>query len=187
MVVIYLVLALDYSLTRINFMIDRIRTILYYMICYVWALLMPVHNIIYAVLILLAMNFIFGLTADIVEMKHRPHKPHEVAWDNKKAIWAFIFLCIIIFVVCGFYIIGAFLNKPEEALTGISWFIIAAVWFFGRNINRNILKIIPPETAMYQFFNFTYYVLSLQMVEKIPYLGDFLKAHPESSTEEEEK
>lgn len=154
-------------------MIEHIRTLTFAAICYVWAILMPVHNVIYAILYLLGMNFLFGLTADIA--KSARNREHRIVWSSKKALWAFILLFIMVVIICGFYIIGYFLNKPAEAITGVSWLCIAATYFFGCNIIRNILIILPKGHTAWKFFAFVYYVASLQMIERIPFLREYVE------------
>lgn len=123
----------------------------------------PIENILKAVLLLLALNFIFGLAADILA----DHK----GFCFKKAFTCFIQIFIFaVIMACAFYI-GDHMGNKEGALYCVSSFGCVLIYFYSANIFRNLKQIFPKNKV----FSFVYYVISVEFINKIQYLDNYLK------------
>lgn len=127
--------------------------------------LMPIGDFIVAMIMLFCLNFCFGLMADIV---------NGGKWERKKALQFFgqstVFF-VLMFAVLG---IGDKLHAHTDAVNGVKYLCWVAVWFFGVNISRNWMNITPKKSVWHRIAYFIYYVLSVQFVEKIPFLKRFI-------------
>ena len=126
----------------------------------------PIQDLILAIIVLLSVNFASGLIEDAL---------HAGGWSWKKAFKTFYEL----FVLCGIgffvFAIGNFLHEKQGAIQCLTAIYFAAIWFYGVNILNNWKKILPEGSTIYRFISFIHFVVSLQIVEKIPYLKAFLQ------------
>jgi hypothetical protein len=125
----------------------------------------PIKDFMLAMLCVFAANFLAGLIADIARGGH---------WDNRKAQMAFVHVFVFFGIACFVFIIAHLMHVQPEGIKAVSWICYAAMWFYARNILRNLQSVIKPATPMGAFVAFLYYVISLQMIERIPYLRDFV-------------
>lgn len=127
---------------------------------------MPIGDFIVAMIILFIVNFCFGLLADIV---------NGGGWDKKKAT-QFFTQCLVFFVLAFcIFSIGEKMHAHEEAVSGVKYLCVVALWFFSVNIVRNWMNITPKESVFHKIAYFLYYVLSVQFVERIPLLKRFIQ------------
>lgn len=143
-----------------------------------WAALMsffmPIGDFIVAMIILFIVNFSFGLGADIV---------NGGRWESKKA-WQFIVQSAIFFVLMASVLsIGEKLHEHEEAISGVKYLCTVATWFFSVNITRNWCNITPRSSVFHKLAYFLYYVLSVQFVERIPFLKRFIAEREQDKKE----
>ena len=73
-------------------------------------------------------------------------------------------------IVLSIYIIGEKMKNLDGALQCITGIVYAVCYFYGVNTLRNMRKLFPHSRPL----NFIYYVLSFEVVRKIPYLQQFL-------------
>lgn len=150
--------------------IINIKNLFLAIIAFLWGVYSPIKDFMLAMLLLFFFNFIAGLTADIVE------KP-GIAWDNKKAWQCIVQMFVFFGTIAFFVLIGHYLHQMPITVQCISSICYAAVLFYLRNINRNIIIIIPKKSPMQNLFKFTYYVLSVQFLEQIPSLKKYINEH----------
>lgn len=132
---------------------------------------MPISDFMVAMIMLFVVNFIFGLLADIVNGK---------GWEKKKAEMFFLY-CLVFFAIALFlFTIGHFLHAHDEAIQGVKYLCVVSLWFFCVNISRNWKEITRPGSTFHNLASFIYYVLSMQVVEKIPFLRQFMDEKKEN-------
>lgn len=132
---------------------------------------MPISDFMVAMIMLFIVNFVFGLLADIV---------NGYGWNKKKANMFFLY-CLVFFAIAMFiFTIGHLLHAHNEAIQGVKYLCIVALWFFGVNISRNWMNITKDGSTFHKLANFIYYVLSMQIVEKIPFLKQFMEDKKEN-------
>ena len=132
----------------------------------VMSLLFPIRDFMIAMIIVFSMNYIFGWVAGMV---------HGEKWSLKKSM-VFFYHCTIFFVLtASLFITGHFLHNDAETLGVVKALCGVAIWFYATNIARNWQAMLVEDTTMYKVAAFVYYVLTLKMVDKIPYLSEYLK------------
>ena len=126
---------------------NHIRTLLVSIGSAVLAFLAPLADDLYVMLILFGCNALFGIIADKVE-----NKP----WDKRKFRTAFIeallFFCFV-FIIYG---IGTMKHNANEALLCVSFVSYALIYYYGTNICRNMMNILPDESLGHRVFAFLY-------------------------------
>lgn len=123
----------------------------------IFTLLAPIHNFMYAMALLFAVNFCFGLVAAIV---------NKEGWSTKKALWFFAYCAIFFVTAASLFVIGHFMEEEGQAIAVVKILCYIAIYIFGTNICRNWLNILVPGTAWYKFVDLVYYVLTVKFIEK---------------------
>lgn len=125
----------------------------------------PIQDILIGMVILLSINGLFGLIADIMDGER---------WHSKKAL-SFLYQCFIYFgLVMSLFVVGKFIHKPSEAATCVSMISIITTWVFTINILRNVKQCMPRSSPMYKLFDILHYIVSVQVIEKIPYVAAYM-------------
>ena len=132
----------------------------------VMSLLFPIRDFMIAMIIVFSLNYLFGWIAGMVNGEK---------WSLKKSM-VFFYHCTIFFVLTSsLFITGHFLHNDGETLGVVKALCGVAIWFYAANIARNWQAMLVEDTTMYKVAGFVYYVLTLKMVDKIPYLSEYLK------------
>lgn len=126
---------------------------------------MPIGDFMLAMIVLFIVNFSYGLIADIV---------NGGGWENKKALQFFGQSTVFFVLMLSVLTVGDKLHDHEEAISGVKYLCSMATYFFAVNISRNWKMIAPKDSVWYRIASFCYYVLSVQFVEKLPYLKNFI-------------
>lgn len=140
---------------------DDLKTFIIYVIGGLFTLLAPIHNFMYAMLILFSINFVFGLTAA---------RAKGEKWSTKKALWFFVYVAIFLVIAVCAFIIGYLMGEMEQAIAVVKILCYIAIYIFGTNIFRNMRHNVPRGTAWYKLFDLCYYVLSVKFVERLPFV-----------------
>ena len=130
----------------------------------VLAMLSPIMDFIFAMLLLLWLNFIFGLVAA---------RLNGEKWDWKKAGMCFIFAAVFFVIVVSIFVIGKWLHCDDRAVSAVQYVCWATTYFFGTNILRNWRNILKPDSTWYKLVDFLYYILSAKFIEDIPYFKSY--------------
>lgn len=118
-----------------------------------------------AMIVLFIVNFSFGLLADIV---------NGGGWERKKALQFFTQSMVFFLLAFCIFSIGEKMHAHQEAVSSVKYLCTVAVWFFSVNIARNWMNITPRKSVFHRIAYFVYYVLSVQFVERIPFLKRFI-------------
>jgi hypothetical protein len=121
------------------------------------ALLFPIKNEILGLVILFAVNFIFGLLADL--SNHRE-------WSFRKAFCFFRDAAVFFIVVASVYLLGYFKEEQDAVVQCVSFLTYVAIYFYGTNILRNARMLTNERSTLFAVLNFLYYLLSLRVLEK---------------------
>lgn len=140
---------------------NELKTIVVYIVGAIFTLLTPIHNFMVAMLILFGMNFFFGVVAAVV---------NKEKWSHKKAMMFFVYMGIFLVISCAAFIIGHYLNNEDQAVAVVKILCYLAVYIFGTNIFRNLRGIVTHETVWFKLFDLCYYILSVQFIEKFPFV-----------------
>ena len=145
---------------------SEIRYVVSTIISGMLSLLFPIKDFLYAMIVVFTLNYLFGWIAGMV---------HGEKWSFKKSM-VFFYHCAIFFVLTSaLFITGHFMHNEGETIGVVKALCGIAIWFYATNIARNWQKMLVEDTTMWRVAGFVYYVLTLKMVDKIPYLGEYLK------------
>ena len=151
---------------------DDFKTILVSFIGGIFTLLAPIHNFMYAMLVLFGLNFIFGLTAARAKKEH---------WSTKKALLFFVYVAIFLVIAVSAFIIGHLMGEHEQAVAVVKILCYIAVYIFGTNIFRNMRHLTPRGSAWYKLFDLCYYFLSVKFIERLPFVKKWQEENKENT------
>lgn len=128
--------------------------------------LMPIRDFMVAMVMLFIVNFVAGIVADFVAGH---------GWSWKKAAM-FIVYCFIFFGLASFvFTCGHYMHNHDGALQCVSFICWIAMYLYGTNICRNIKSILIEGTPLWRLFDFLYWCLSCQFIEKLPLWNQYVK------------
>ena len=138
------------------------------------SLLVPIKDFMIAMIIVFSLNYLFGWVAGMV---------HGESWSFKKSM-VFFYHCTLFFVLTSaLFVTGHFMHNEGETLGVVKALCGIAIWFYATNIARNWQVMLVEGTTMHKVAGFVYYILTLKMVDKIPYLSEYLKKGNSSNQE----
>lgn len=142
-------------------MLNTIRNLIVTIFSVVIGYFAPLKDIIFVIFFVFLLNCIFGLVAGIGVENER---------FNIKKFFRCIFETAVFYViVLSIYLIGEKMGNPSGALQCISGVVYAIIYFYFVNILRNAHKLLPKSKVI----KFLYYVLSFEVIKKIPYLKQY--------------
>lgn len=143
------------------------RTLISGLIASVLGFLEPIVGDVFALLTIFVLNFAFGLLADrIVNGKD---------FDFKKAWRCIVEATIFFLIVTCIYLVGKLKDQDEAAVQCVSSVSYVVIYFYTTNILRNIKKFLKTGTPAYKVVDFLYFLLSFEVVQKIPVLKEYLE------------
>ena len=139
------------------------------------SLFAPIMDFMIAMMILLTVNLFFGVAS---------------AWSSgegfkwKKACMFFVFCFGLFSTFASMFAVGHFLHNDAEAALCVKYACFIALWVFGTNILRNWRSMLHEGTATYRFVDILLYVLTVQFVEKLPFVKKYQQEHePQQKSE----
>lgn len=144
--------------------ITELKTLVLTLFGLLASLFSPIQDFMRAMLILLTVNLLFGIGAAITSGE---------GWSWKKASMFFVFCTGLFFCFASMFAVGHFLHQDAEAVMCVKYACFIALWVFGTNILKNWRKMLRPGTATYKFVDIIYYVLTVQFVEKLPWVKKY--------------
>lgn len=142
---------------------ESIKSFIAFSLAALAAYFQPIQDILTAIVWILGANFALGLLAGILVNKE--------SFDFRKAFYCIIEAVVFFALLSFVFIIGDKINNREGAIQCISAITYALLYFYGVNIFKNLKRLLPSS----KLIAFIYYVISIEFVDKIPYLKEFLK------------
>lgn len=130
-------------------------------LCAILAFFAPIANLIFAVFIIFLLNCIAGIVADVVT--------DSKSFDLKKFFHCLFETMVFYVIIMAVYVIGDKLLNLAGAIQCSTVIVYAILYFYGTNILRNCAKLFPDSKTI----KFMYYVLSFEIIKKIPYMDRF--------------
>ena len=121
----------------------------------------PLGNIVFVIFFIFLLNCLFGLVAGVGVEGER--------FNLKKFFRCMMETFVFYVIVLSIYVIGEKMGNPSGALQCISGVVYAIIYFYFVNILRNAHKLLPKSKVI----KFLYYVLSFEVIKKIPYLKQY--------------
>ena len=128
---------------------------------YMFNAIAPIHDILTACMIIFAANFFTGLFAGVLVQ-------HE-GFIFRKAFKCISEAAVISGPMAMILLVGDNIDNHDGAMSAISLAVYALIYFYGVNILKNLNRIFPKN----RYIDFLYYVLSFEMIKKIPYLENY--------------
>ena len=125
----------------------------------------PIQDLLIAIGVLLSTNFLVGYTDDCM---------NAGGWSWHKARKTMGELFILGGIGAFGFTMGHFLGEEKGTVQALTTIYFAAMWFYSINILNNLKKITKGNETLNRYISFLYFVVSLQIVEKIPFLKAFL-------------
>ena len=151
--------------------VTSLKNLLVTLFSVTFAYFAPVSDMVFVIFFIFAINCIAGMVAGIVAKNER--------FSNKKFFHCLLETLVFYMIVLSIYVIGEKMKNMEGAMQCITGVVYAICYFYGVNTLRNLRKLFPTSKPL----NFIYYVLSFEVVRKIPYLQQFI----DHEKEKEEK
>ena len=133
------------------------------------AYLHPISGNVFAMTYLLFANLIVGLIASLMVEGER------FSW--RKFGWCGVEALIFFLLVASIYVIGYAQGNPHEAMQCVSIVVYAMCYFYGTRILRNLRSMFPRNSVAWHVINFIYEALTLELMRRIPILGEYIKNH----------
>jgi hypothetical protein len=136
----------------------------------------PLGDIVFVIFFVFLLNCIFGLVAGVGVEGER--------FNLKKFFRCIMETFVFYVIVLSIYVVGEKMGNEPGALQCISGVVYAIIYFYAVNILRNIHTLFPKN----KWVKFLFYVLSFEIIKKIPYLQQFQekKDEVEQSIKEED-
>lgn len=136
----------------------------------------PLKDIVFVIFFVFLLNCIFGLIAGVGVQGEK--------FSLKKFFRCILETLVFYVIVLSIYLVGEKMGNSEGAVQCISGVVYAIIYFYAVNILRNAHKLLPKSKGI----KFLYYVLSFEIIKKIPYLQQFQEnaAAVEESIKKEE-
>ena len=144
-----------------------IRNLLASVFSVMFAYFAPIQNMVFVIFFVFAINCMAGMIAGIVAKHER--------FNLKKFFHCMLETFVFYIIVLSVFTIGEKMRNLDGAIQCITGVVYAILYFYGVNTLRN-LKILFPDSKVIRFL---FYVLSFEVVKKIPYMQQFINKEKE--------
>lgn len=138
-----------------------LKSVLVTALCAVGAFFAPIANLIFAIFIIFLLNCIAGLIADIAISRKK--------FDLKKFFHCLFETMVFYVIIMAIYVIGDKLLNMEGAIQCSTVIVYAILYFYSVNILRNCHLLFPDSRTL----KFLYFLMSFEIIKKIPYMERF--------------
>ena len=142
-------------------MFDTIKNLLITITSVLIGYFAPLKDIVFVLFFVFLLNCIFGLIAGVGVQGER--------FSLKKFFRCISETLVFYVIVLSIYMVGEKMGNTDGAVQCISGVVYAIIYFYAVNILRNAHKLLPKSKGL----KFLYYVLSFEIIKKIPYLQQF--------------
>ena len=144
-----------------------IRNLLASVFSVMFAYFAPIQNMVFVIFFVFAINCMAGMIAGIVAKHER--------FNLKKFFHCMLETFVFYVIVLSVFTIGEKMRNLDGAIQCITGVVYAILYFYGVNTLRN-LNILFPESKVIRLL---FYVLSFEVVKKIPYMQQFINKEKE--------
>ena len=122
----------------------------------------PLKDIVFVIFFIFLLNCLFGLFAGVGVQGEK--------FNLKKFFRCIMETLVFYVIVLSIYLVGEKMGNPSGAIQCISGVVYAIIYFYTVNILRNAHKLLPKSKGV----KFLFYVLSFEVIKKIPYLQQYM-------------
>ena len=141
---------------------ENIRSIAGCVISAVVAYFAPIESIFLGVAWVFVVNFVFGLLNGIVVK-------NEI-FSFRKAFSCFVEAMVLYVLMATIFLVGDRIGNQSGAMQCITAVVYALIYFYTVNTLRNVKGLFPGNKTI----RFLYWILSIEFVKEIPFIGDYL-------------
>ena len=156
-------------------MYDTIRNLIVTLCSILFGYFSPLRNIVFVIFFVFLLNCLFGLVAGVGVEGEK--------FNLKKFFRCILETLVFYVIVLSIYLVGEKMGNEQGALQCISGVVYAVIYFYAVNILRNIHTVFPDN----RWVKFLFYVLSFEIIKKIPYLQQFQEKKDEVDEQIEKK
>ena len=142
---------------------QNIKTFLAVSLASMLAYFEPIGDILTSITVLFLLNFVFGLLAGLLA--------HRETFNFRKAFVCVSEASVYLLLLASTFFIGDHLGLRSGALQAVSTVTYTLLYFYSVNIFKN-LKVLMPKSKTIAFLH---YLISIQILHKIPSLNQYLK------------
>lgn len=121
----------------------------------------PISDMVFVIFYLFLFNMLAGMIAGMVV--------NDEAFKLKKFFHCILETFVLYVIVLSVFCLGEKMHNTDGAMQCISGIVYAIVYFYSVNILRNLKLLLPDSRPI----SFLYYVVSFEIVKRIPYLQNF--------------
>lgn len=144
-----------------------IRNLLASVFSVMFAYFAPIQNMVFVIFFVFAINCMAGMIAGIVAKHER--------FNLKKFFHCMLETFVFYIIVLSVFTIGEKMRNLDGAIQCITGVVYAILYFYGVNTLRNLNRLFPESKVI----RFLFYVLSFEVVKKIPYMQQFINKEKE--------
>lgn len=141
--------------------VTNIRNLLATLLSVTLAYFAPITDMVFVIFFIFCINCVAGMVAGIVTQKER--------FSNRKFFHCLLETLVFYVIVLSVFVVGEKMRNVDGALQCITGIVYAVCYFYGVNTLRNLRKMFPASRPL----NFLWWVLSFEIVKRIPYLQQF--------------
>lgn len=127
----------------------------------------PIQDMVFTIFFVFGINCAAGMIAGIVAKNER--------FNLKKFFHCMLETFVFYIIVLCVFTVGEKMKNIDGAIQCITGVVYAILYFYGVNTLRNLRDIFPDSKVIH----FLYYVLSFEVVKRIPYMQQFIKQEKE--------
>lgn len=142
-------------------MLDTIRNLIVTLCSILIGYFSPLKDIVFVIFFIFLLNCIFGLVAGVGVQGEK--------FNLKKFFRCIMETLVFYVIVLSIYIVGEKMGNESGAIQCISGVVYAILYFYAVNILRNVHTLFPTN----KWVKFLFYVLSFEVIKRIPYLQQF--------------
>lgn len=143
---------------------EHIRNLIAWILAALAAYFKPISSVFLGVAWVFLVNFIFGLLNGIITKNEK--------FSFRKAFVCIVEAMVLYLLMASIFFVGDRIGNPNGAMQCITAVVYALIYFYAVNILRNLKGLLPGNRTI----RFLYWILSVEFVKKIPYVGQYLES-----------
>lgn len=134
------------------------------------AIFTPVKDLMLAMVVLFSLNFAIGFIADEFVLRLK-RKQVLTKWG-----WYVLQCGLYFFVIFSLFAVGRLCHRDVESINCVTIVSVITIWVFAISILKGFKLLLPNESTMYKLADILLWIVSVKIVEKIPYIAEYLQS-----------
>lgn len=129
----------------------------------------PIAGNVFAMAWVFIFNFLVGLIVGLIIQGEK--------FDHKKAFRCIGEAAVFFILAASIYVCGRANGAMEAAIQCVSTFVYIILFFYGRNVLKNLRMLLKEGTTPWYVIDFVYNIISFEFVKSIPGLTKYVNDH----------